>query len=104
MIDTSVLRENDIRGVYGKNITEELNNLENSIKKLENEEIGLKENLDYTLEKTKTIKDGIKELACCSSKIESLPLKTACCPSNKVFWLKACLRESSSLAKSVAST
>ena len=24
MIDTSVLRENDIRGVYGKNITEEL--------------------------------------------------------------------------------
>ena len=45
-----------------KNIAEELNNLENSIKKLENEEIGLKENLDYTLEKTKTIKGGIKEI------------------------------------------
>ncbi|MGL4797023.1 MAG: chromosome segregation protein SMC, partial [Paraclostridium sp.] len=45
-----------------KNITEEVSSLESSLNKLGNEEIGLKENLDYTLDKTKSIKAKIQEL------------------------------------------
>ena len=76
----------------------------NSVNSLISVSISLKESSSYLGLIYSSIKDGMKELACCWSNKESLPSRIACCPSNNCPWLKAFFKESSSFAKSVAST